>query len=137
MIRKRILSRKSDAASYAEAEELLEKVIFIFEELGNTRGQGFAYTFLSQNSMQQKLYEKALEEVEKAYKLLKVHLGEVHLNIAIIHQYKGNIYRAMGDEEKALVWYRKTKDIFGELHDRKLMAKIEQIIESGKIGYIN
>ena len=87
--------------------------------------------------MKQKNYDKALSEIKKSYDLLSKYIGEVHLNIALIRIKEGNIHRSMGNEEKAVSSYRKAKVILSELNERKMVEKVDKIMESGKIGYLN
>ena len=133
----RILARKNDEKLWEEAAELFDEVLGTFKTLKNERAQGFGYMFLSQLSMKQKNYDKALSEIKKSYDLLSKYIGEVHLNIALIRIKEGNIHRSMGNEEKAVSSYRKAKVILSELNERKMVEKVDKIMESGKIGYLN
>ncbi|MBQ6897055.1 MAG: TIR domain-containing protein [Oscillospiraceae bacterium] len=133
----RILTRKQDETSLAEAEELFSEVMEIFRKLGNQRAQGFIYLYCCQVSMKQRKFEKALDEIHKSYDMLSQCIGKVHLNIALVHINEGNIYRFMGDEEKALVCYRKAREVLQELGERRMTGKLDKIIESKDIGYIN
>lgn len=137
MFMARILTLKTDEDAWEESEELFEEVDEIFKTLKNTRAQGFNYLFWSQLSMRQEEYDKALDEIKKAYKLLSTSLGEVHLNIALARQFEANIYRTMGEEEKAMQYYRMALEILKELKNRKMATKMKHIMESDQIGYLN
>lgn len=63
------------------------------------------------------------------------HLG--NYDIAINYALEGNIYRAMGNEEEALRYYGKAKEVILSVKHKKYEKILEEIVKSGQIGYIS
>ena len=82
-------------------------------------------------------FDIALEKNEKAHARLMEQLGEEHVDIALNMILMGNIYRSMKCEEKAIYYYKKAMAIFEKCGIPGMKNKMEKILESGQIGYIN
>lgn len=97
---------------YDESEALFLHALDLFEQINDEWAKSFSYDLLGQIAMQRGDFDKALELSSRAYDILLPQLGDTHVDIGNNLEWRGNIYRAMGDAEKADGCYRRAADIF-------------------------
>ncbi len=132
-----ILMLKSDPNSWEESEQLFAEAYQFFEQKKLMHGCGYVYRQWSQLRIPQKQYQKGLEDAKKAREILLQYTGERHLNVALIGLNEANIYRAMGEEDMAILCYEKAKAMLWELGHRRMAESVTEIINSKEVGYIN
>ncbi len=97
---------------YDESEALFLHAIDLFDEINDEWAKSFSYDLLGQIAMQHGKFDEALELSSRAYGILLPQLGETHVDIGNNLEWRGMIYRAMGDAEKANGCFRRAADIF-------------------------
>lgn len=133
----RIMYMRNRGNDLEESERLFTEGIRLLHEAGDNWAPSFFLDFLGQICMQRGDYEKALEKNKEAGNILLPQIGENHQDIAINLQLRGNIYRHAGDEEKALGCYRQALQITENLNMDRMRERMQQIIDSKKIGYLS
>lgn len=97
---------------YDESEALFLHALDLFAQINDEWAKSFSYDLLGQIAMQRGDFDKALELSSRAYDILLPQLGDTHVDIGNNLEWRGNIYHAMGEHEKADGCYRRAADIF-------------------------
>lgn len=95
-----------------QSEAAIRRALAYYDEIDDTWSAGYAYDLLGQILMRQAQFEQALECSQKAWDVIVPLYGEEHMDTANCLLWRGNIYHAMGDAEKADGCYRRAADIF-------------------------
>ena len=107
-----------------ESERILEQALQRFREVGSTWAVSLGSDLLGQIKMAQGKLDEALELSLKVWDTLLPQLGPEHADMANSLQWRGNIYRAMGDADKARGCYNQSAEVYRR---RKCPARAEQI----------
>lgn len=107
------------AGEYEEAEHVIRDAIRAFEEIGDQWSVNYSYDILGQILLKQGQCEAALVLNKRSYETLILHYGKEHADVARNMEYRGNIYRAMGDEEKAAGCFRQAVEIYRKCNCHK------------------
>lgn len=107
-----------------ESEEMLHNALKDFDLINDQWSKSFCYDIMSQIRMEQKRFEEAIELNSKARDILLPQIGPEHVDMANNLVWRGNIYRAMGEAEKARGCYTQAAEIFRK---RNCSAQAEQI----------
>jgi tetratricopeptide (TPR) repeat protein len=111
------------AQAYAEAEQVIRDAIERFERADSMWSANYAYDLLGQILINREQYEEALDLNARAAKILEPFFGKEHADIAQNLEYRGNIYGAMGQREKAEGFYRQAVEIYRKCNCRKRAEK--------------
>lgn len=107
-----------------ESEAMFHDALADFDQIDDRWSQSFCYDILGQIRMEQNRFDEALELSHKAWDILLPQLGPNHVDIANNLVWRGNIYRAMGERNKAAGCYAQAADIFLR---HKCPARAEQV----------
>lgn len=99
-----------------ESERVLEEAFEAFRRVGGVWAVSLGSDFLGQIKMAQGQLDEALEISLKAWEELLPQLGPEHADMANSLHWRGNIYRAMGDMEKARGCYTQAAEIYRKLN---------------------
>ncbi len=99
-----------------EAEACIRQAIALFEEADDLWAANYSYAVFGQILMKKECYEEALEMNRKSYDILIPYYGTEHVDVGTNLERCGNIYDAMGDYQKAAVYYRQAAEIFEKRH---------------------
>lgn len=132
----KILFRRNKPGDLEECKALYRQAFALFGQIGDRFSTAYGLHTMGQISMMEGRYEDGLRETEDARGILLGALGPQHIDIAINHTLKANIYRAMGNETEALAHYGKAKEIMLQTNHTTHLRVLEQIVQSGKIGYV-
>lgn len=81
-------------------------------------------------------YHMDSSEIQLEYDILHPQLGDDHIDIGINYLMRANIHRYFGQEDAAKEYYGKALVIVDKLGLAQKKVLIEEIINSGKIGYL-
>ena len=104
------------AGDLEESERVLEEAFEAFRRVGGVWAVSLGSDFLGQIKMAQGQLDEALEISLKAWEELLPQLGPEHADMANSLHWRGNIYRAMGDMEKARGCYTQAAEIYRKLN---------------------
>ena len=107
-----------------ESERVLEQALGRFHEMGGDWAVSLGSDLLGQVKMAKGELDRALELSLMVWDTLLLQLGPEHADMANSLQWRGNIYRAMGDVDKARGCYTQSAEIYRKL---KCPARAEQI----------
>lgn len=99
-----------------ESERVLEEAFEAFRRVGGVWAVSLGSDFLGQIKMAQGRLDEALEISLKAWEELLPQLGPEHADMGNSLHWRGNIYRAMGDMEKARGCYTQAAEIYRKLN---------------------
>ncbi len=106
------LYRRNAPGDDEEALSVLEEAIELFRRISNAWSQSYCYEIMSQIQTREGHYTEALENNKRAYEILFPLTGDTHTNIGDNLLWRGDVYRAMGDEANAEECYRRALDIY-------------------------
>ena len=113
------------AGKYMEAERVIRGAIERFEQINSHWSANYAYDLLGQILINLGKYEEALELNARAAQILEPFYGKEHADTAKNLEYRGNIYAAMGQREKADGYYQQAIDIYRKLNCRKRAEEVQ------------
>lgn len=99
-----------------ESERVLEQAFEAFRREGGVWAVSLGSDLLGQIKMAQGRLDEALELSLRVWEELLPQLGPEHADMANSLRWRGNIYRAMGDEEKARGCYTQAAEIYRKLN---------------------
>ena len=89
-----------------EAELLINDAIKLFEQVDNKMGSGHSWEVLSQVMLQKGDYKEALMMNKQAYHMIEGLYQYSHQAMAQNYIMRANIYKVMGDQENAKIYYQ-------------------------------
>ncbi len=116
-----------------ESEHWMRHAVSLFQEIDDEYSQSFCFDILGQILMKQGNFTEALELNQKARDILIPRVGKEHLDIAANLVWQGNIYRAMGDEERAKGSYTQAAAIYHKLNFTRLEQQTLAILRRDTI----
>lgn len=119
-----------------ESERVLEQALARFRELGGDWAVSLGSDLLGQVKMAQGELDRALELSLMVWDALLPQLGPEHADMANSLQWRGNIYRAMGDADKARGCYMQSAEIYRKLKCPDRAAQIQKLAEQELQGTI-
>lgn len=99
-----------------ESEQVLEEAFEAFRREGGVWAVSLGSDLLGQIKMAEGRLDEALEISLRVWEELLPQLGPEHADMANSLRWRGNIYRAMGDEEKARGCYTQAAEIYRKLN---------------------
>ncbi|MCD7854274.1 MAG: NB-ARC domain-containing protein [Clostridiales bacterium] len=90
----------------------INRAVSLFGEIDDEWGKGYCYDVKGQILMLMGEYDLALDFNSMTQKLLMPVMGSEHIDIAKSISLRGNIYKAMGDMDKAKECYLRAAEIF-------------------------
>ncbi len=99
-----------------ESEQALEQAFEAFRRVGGVWAVSLGSDLLGQIKMAQGRLDEALEISLKVWEELLPQLGPEHADMANSLGWRGNIYQAMGEEEKARGCYTQAVEIYRKLN---------------------
>ena len=112
-----------------ESEKVLEQAFQAFRRVGGVWAVSLGSDLLGQIKMAQGHLDEALEISLRVWEELLPQLGPEHADMANSLNWRGNIYRAMGDEEKARGCYTQAAEIYRKLNCHALAERILALAE--------
>ncbi len=100
------------AGELDEADRRIQHALALFAEVGDAWSACFSKEILGQVRMKQGRFDEALELTRQAYEFVLLNGGSEGEGVAAALVYQGNIYRAMGDEERAVGSYTQAAAIY-------------------------
>lgn len=107
------------AGEYDEAEQTIRQSLALYEKVDDQWSMNYAYEILGQILMRKGQFAEALRLNTLAAERMAPLFGNDHVDIAVNLEFQGNIYAAMGEEEKAAGYYRQAVDIYLKRNCRK------------------
>ncbi|MBI5214360.1 MAG: CHAT domain-containing protein [Ignavibacteriae bacterium] len=108
------------ANKYDSSIAVLKNALKQFEKEKNPERQMMSLIVLGRNYTAKEIYQDAIEYLNKAVKLGKKHLGEIHFNMAQAYNSLGIVYRRMGEYDQSISIYNKSLNVrlklFGDIH---------------------
>lgn len=117
-----------------ESEQVLGQAMEVFHRLGGAWAVSLGSDLLGQIKMAQGCLDEALELSLKAWEELLPQLGADHADMANNLRWRGNIYRARGEEEKARGCYLQAAEMYRKLKCPAQAEKIQALLEQGTAG---
>jgi len=102
------------AGQYAEAEKVIRSAISKFEMISDMWSANYAYDILGQILAKTERCEEALQLNSRAAEILLPFYRNAHADSAANLEYRGNIFAAMGETEKARLYYQQAIDIYAK-----------------------
>lgn len=133
----RTLCMRGKKQDLEECEMLLNEALELCEKEKSEYDKSFCLEVLGQKHMFVGDFEKALHETRRAYDSRVLYCGICHVDTAINRVFLANIYRSMGNEEEAAKYYNEAIEVFRKCGTFKLAEHAQEILESGKIGYVS
>lgn len=112
-----------------ESEMVLEQAFQAFRKTGGIWAVSLGSDLLGQIKMAQGRLDEALEISLKVWEELLPQLGPEHADMANSLRWRGNIYRAMGEEEKARGCYAQAAEIYRKLNCPVLAEQMVALLE--------
>lgn len=114
-----------------ESEECLTMALALYDEDADEWSKSFTYGLLGIVRKEQGRFEEALEQNTRFREILIPLLGPEHADIGTSLVWRGDIYRAMGDNGKAAGCYAQAADIFRKRNCFSRLAQIQTLAEQG------
>lgn len=130
----RALYKKGDLE---ESEKWMLHAISLFEEVHDLWSVSFCYEILAMIQMERKNFEEALDYNRRAYDIRLPQLGSEHRDTGVNLEWRGKIYFAMGDAQKASGCYRQASSIYRKkncLQDEKRLNGLLKECEESLCG---
>ena len=118
------------AGQYEEAEQWLREGIELFERSNDLWSANFCYDILALTLAGQGRFEEALTYNQNAYEIILPRYGAEHSTPAKNRQYRGDVYRAMGDYETAAGLYRQAIEIFEKRGLPRRARKLRKLLDT-------
>ncbi len=105
---------------YDSSLAVLKDALKQFEREKNPERQMMCLIVIGRNYTSKEIYQDALAYLNKAVKVGKKHVGEVHFNMAQAYNSLGIVYRRMGEYDQSINIYNKSLQVriqlFGDVH---------------------
>lgn len=130
------LFKRNGDGDNEEALEWYHKALAQFREAGDRLSPAYILENVGQIHMRQGAFDKALSVTGQCREILTEFLGTQHIDQGVLDVLEGNIYRSMGQEALARQCYGRAREIFRGRNHTKYEARLDDVIASGKPGYI-
>jgi Tetratricopeptide repeat. len=113
-----------------ESEDIIRHAFSLFGEVNDEWSEGHCYELLGQILMKKKQFAEALQYNQKAWDIKEKLSGLDNMASNLVA--RGNIYREMGDEERAVKYYKQAAETYQKRNCFKMEKKVLAIIEGKK-----
>ena len=114
---------------YEEAEKTIRHAISWFERYNDQWSLNYAYDILGLILIHKKEFEEALALNQKAAEILRPFYGTEHADIAKNLEYRGMIYKAMGEKEKSDGCFNQAIEIYERLNCYMRIRHVKELMK--------
>lgn len=115
---------------YQEAENTIRHAISWFEGNNDQWSLNYAYDILGLILIHKKEFEEALALNQKAAEILRPFYGTEHADTAKNLEYRGMIYKAMGEKEKSDGCFNQAIEIYERLNCYMRIRHVKELMEN-------